>query len=203
MKLIGMLDSPYVRRVAITLDVLGIPFEHDPLSVFSNSEAFMAVNPLLKAPSFVTDDGVVLMDSELIIGYVSKSVNRADLWPSDLSELAHAQRLTGLALAACEKTVQIIYEYSLRPPEKQYVPWVERITRQLHAAYRALEAEMNDASAWLPGKTPTLADITIAVAWRFTQEKLPGTLLPDTHKRLAAFSQQAEASPSFRAYPYS
>ena len=28
MQLIGMLDSPYVRRTAIALDVLGIPFEH-------------------------------------------------------------------------------------------------------------------------------------------------------------------------------
>ena len=35
MKLIGMLDSPYVRRVAISLRRLGIAFEHEPLSVFS------------------------------------------------------------------------------------------------------------------------------------------------------------------------
>lgn len=35
MKLIGMLDSPYVRRVAISLDVMGVPLEHSALSVFS------------------------------------------------------------------------------------------------------------------------------------------------------------------------
>ncbi|MDF7078947.1 glutathione S-transferase N-terminal domain-containing protein, partial [Escherichia coli] len=28
MKLIGMLDSPYVRRTAISLKLLGLPFEH-------------------------------------------------------------------------------------------------------------------------------------------------------------------------------
>ena len=38
MRLIGMLDSPYVRRVAIALRLLEIPFEHDPLSVFSTFE---------------------------------------------------------------------------------------------------------------------------------------------------------------------
>ncbi len=34
MQLIGMLDSPYVRRVAISLRLLGLPFEHRPISVF-------------------------------------------------------------------------------------------------------------------------------------------------------------------------
>ncbi|WP_048911026.1 glutathione S-transferase N-terminal domain-containing protein, partial [Burkholderia mallei] len=28
MKLIGMLDSPFVRRVAISAKLLGLPFEH-------------------------------------------------------------------------------------------------------------------------------------------------------------------------------
>ena len=36
MVLIGMLDSPYVRRVAICMKVLGIDFEHRPLSVFAD-----------------------------------------------------------------------------------------------------------------------------------------------------------------------
>ena len=40
MKLIGMLDSPYVRRVAITLKRLDIPFEHEALSVFRTFEQF-------------------------------------------------------------------------------------------------------------------------------------------------------------------
>jgi len=45
MRLIGMLDSPYVRRVAVTLRLLGIPFEHHPLSVFSTYEQFRLINP--------------------------------------------------------------------------------------------------------------------------------------------------------------
>lgn len=35
MLLIGMLDSPYVRRVAISLQLLGLNFEHRSISVFS------------------------------------------------------------------------------------------------------------------------------------------------------------------------
>ena len=45
MKLVGMLDSPYVRRVAISLDLYGVDFEHQPLSVFSTYEQFASINP--------------------------------------------------------------------------------------------------------------------------------------------------------------
>ena len=38
MQLIGMLDSPYVRRTAISLRLLGVPFEHRSISVFSTFE---------------------------------------------------------------------------------------------------------------------------------------------------------------------
>ncbi|VTM21247.1 glutathione S-transferase [Pseudomonas aeruginosa] len=70
MQLIGMLDSPFVRRVAIALRLLDLPYEHRPLSVFRNFEAFSLFNPMVKAPSLVLDDGTVLMDSSLILDYL-------------------------------------------------------------------------------------------------------------------------------------
>ena len=38
MQLIGMLDSPYVRRVAVSLKVLGLAFDLDQVSVFRQFE---------------------------------------------------------------------------------------------------------------------------------------------------------------------
>lgn len=70
MQLIGMLDSPFVRRVAIALRLLDLPYEHRPLSVFRNFEAFSLFNPMVKAPTLVLDDGTVLMDSSLILDYL-------------------------------------------------------------------------------------------------------------------------------------
>ena len=40
LQLIGMLDSPYVRRTAITLHLLGIPFASKSISVFRGIEEF-------------------------------------------------------------------------------------------------------------------------------------------------------------------
>ncbi|ERO64370.1 hypothetical protein P308_24210 [Pseudomonas piscis] len=123
MKLIGMLDSPYVRRVAISLDLLGIKFEHEPLSVFSTFEAFSRINPVVKAPTLVLDDGSVLLDSTLIIDYFETlSAPASKLLPAQPQALAQALRTLGLALAACEKTVQIVYEHNLRPAEKLHQP---------------------------------------------------------------------------------
>src|SRR5207237_6777612 len=62
MQLIGMLDSPYVRRVAVSLQLLGVRFQHQSLSVFRTYTEFQKINPVVKAPTVVCDDGTVLMD---------------------------------------------------------------------------------------------------------------------------------------------
>ncbi len=51
MRLIGMLDSPYVRRVAISLKLMGFDFELSQLSVFRNFDEFKAISPVVKAPT--------------------------------------------------------------------------------------------------------------------------------------------------------
>ena len=43
MRLIGMLDSPYVRRTAISLRMMGFDFELSQLSVFRNYDEFQAI----------------------------------------------------------------------------------------------------------------------------------------------------------------
>lgn len=68
-KLIGMMDSPYVRRVAVSLELYGVAFESQPLSVFSTFEEFSRINPAVKAPTLVLENGTRLMDSSLILNY--------------------------------------------------------------------------------------------------------------------------------------
>lgn len=202
MRLIGMLDSPYVRRVAISLKLMGLEFAHESISVFGGYDAFAAINPVVKAPTLVTDDGVVLMDSSLILEHAERLVPpERRLAPADLAAHARAQRIVGLALAACEKSVQIIYEHNLRPVEKQHAPWLDRVHGQLRAAFRLLEAEVAGADPWLFESRPLQADISAAVAWRFTSETLPGVV--SGAQALAALSARAEATAAFGAFPYS
>src|SRR5271154_6212483 len=71
MQLIGMLDSPYVRRVAIALIVAGTPFKHRPISLFRHIDQFSKLNQGLKAPTLVADEGTALMDSSVILDYLA------------------------------------------------------------------------------------------------------------------------------------
>ena len=202
MRLIGMLDSPYVRRVAVSLHLLDLPFDHEPLSVFRHFDAFAAINPVVKAPTLVTDGGVVLMDSSLILDHLDRLVPPGRrLVPDDADAHARNQRLAGLALAACEKTVQLVYEFNLRPAEKQHQPWIDRVAGQLRTAYRLLDAEIGRDGGWLFADRPLQADVSVAVAWRFTQDVLADRIAAADHPALQAFSARAEASAPFLACP--
>ncbi|HEY9237396.1 MAG TPA: glutathione S-transferase family protein, partial [Burkholderiaceae bacterium] len=175
MQLIGMLDSPYVRRVAVSLQLLGLPFEHRSVSVFRGYAQFEAINPVVKAPTLVCDDGTVLMDSTLILDYAEALAAPAQrrLMPSDLTARRHALRVLGLALAACEKCVQIVYEHGVRPAEKLHQPWVDRITRQLRTACDLLEAELAHRPLAATSDTIDQAGATTAVVWTFIQAVRP------------------------------
>ena len=202
MQLIGMLDSPYVRRAAISLRLLGLPFEHRPISVFRQYDEFAAINPVVRAPSLVCDDGEVLMDSTLIIEYAERlAAPRASLVPRGAREAQHDLRLTGLALAACEKAVQIVYETTLRPAEKQHAWWLDRVRGQLGAALATLEAELARAPLAVGRDAITQAGVTVAVVWEFTQAMLPDTVAASAHPALVAHGAAAEALPEFRSLP--
>jgi glutathione S-transferase len=200
MQLIGMLDSPFVRRVAISLAMYGIPYDHRALSVFRHVDEFSKTNPAIKAPTLIVDDGTILIDSTLILEYLErKAAPERRLMPEDLGARAKALHLIGFALAACEKTMHDVYENMLRPEEKRHEPWLERVQRQLHGAYGQLEAALaaHKGGGWLLGERMMQPDITVAIAWRFTQYILPGVVDPARYPALAAFSARADALPVF------
>ncbi|GJD64150.1 glutathione S-transferase [Methylobacterium frigidaeris] len=198
MRLIGMLDSPYVRRVAISLKMMGLPFEHEPLSVFRDFDAFVSLNPVVKAPTLILDDGEILLDSTLILDALDRIASpELRLSPATQGDFLHSQRLIGLALAACEKSVQIVYEQNLRPAEKQHQPWLDRVERQMLAAYDLLEAEFAGVDGWSFGERPMQADITAAVAWQFTRSVLADKITAGRCPYLHDLSRRAEALPEF------
>ncbi|KPA88136.1 glutathione S-transferase [Pseudomonas sp. RHF3.3-3] len=201
MKLLGMLDSPYVRRVAISLDLLGVEFEHASLSVFSQFDAFAAINPVVKAPTLVLDDGTVLMDSSLIIDYLEASqAHDHGLWPRQPQALASALRTTGLALAACEKAVQLVYERKLRPAEKQHQPWIDRVIGQLVAACRALDQQTASMAQDSSGR-PDQAALSAAVAGSFIELMLPDLIRLEDFPAFHAHTQRLEQTELFKRYP--
>ncbi|MEQ6291662.1 glutathione S-transferase family protein [Vogesella sp. GCM10023246] len=201
MQLIGMLDSPYVRRVAISLRLLDIDYQHLPLSVFRNMPEFRDINPVLKVPTLVCDDGELLMDSSLILDYLERLVPpERRLTPEALPARQHCLHGIGLALAAMEKAVQAFYECQLRPAEARHAPWLARVAEQLNAACLQMEALLQRQPPQLTQLDQ--ATLSIAVAWRFIAERATAQVRLDDYPALCAWSQQAETHPAFLACPF-
>jgi glutathione S-transferase len=201
-----MLDSPFVRRVAITMQMLGIHYQHRPLSIFRSFDEFRTVHPLVKVPTLVCDDGEMLVDSTLIIDYLESLAGpEKTLFPMERSARRTALKQIGEALVGMEKVAQLIYEKKQRPAEVQHAPWIDRLEQQLVSAAGLMEASVEAAieggNDWLAGSKPTQADVSTAVAWDFMQRVTPRTVRLTDHPYLVEFGERAEGLPAFLACP--
>ena len=74
MLLIGMFDSPFVRRVAVSMQLLDIGFEHANWSIGRDFERIRQHSALGRVPTLVLDDGEVLSESAAILDYLDDRV---------------------------------------------------------------------------------------------------------------------------------
>ena len=199
-KLIGMMDSPYVRRVAISLELYGVEFESHPLSVFSSFDAFSRINPAVKAPTLLLDNGIRLMDSSLILAYIEGQASPArKLLPVDPLAQASDLQTLGFILAAGEKAVQNVYEHNLRPAEKQHNPWIERITIQLLAACREWNTLLENRPA---AAVPDQVAVTSTVIWTFIQSMIPHVVHAGDFNHIQSAAELYEAHSAFKKHPF-
>jgi len=202
MKIVGMLDSPFVRRLAITMRMLDLDYEHDSRSVVAGYETFKDVNPLAKVPTLILDDGEMMIESSLIISHLEARAGRS-LMPEGIDDQRRAYQVIAVALLGMEKIAHRIYETKMRPEEYQYQPWLDRILEQIAASFDWLEEAVAgiDGDGWLFGDEISQADVSTAVAWRFLQFSAPGEANPEQRPALVAFGERAEALPEFLACP--
>jgi len=198
MILVGQYDSPYVRRVAVSLRVLGFTYEHDTRSVFGDFDSMRQINPVGRIPSLVLDDGEALIDSVAILDWLDQTVGpeRALLPPGGTAR-RRALRLIALATGAIDKAGASIYERVVRPSARRWLEWLERCRIQAAGALAALAAE-----PWPPAAALDQAQITTACMLRYVQMADPELLPAGRYPALEALSLRCEARPEFQAtYP--
>ncbi len=196
MQLIGMFDSPFVRRVAVSLKLLGLPFEHRNWSVGRDQAQIRHYNPLGRVPTLVLDDGEALADSAAILDYLDQRVGPARaLLPGQGRSRREALQLMALAGGAAEKGVAQIYERIFRPAERQDEAWVQRCAEQTHGALALLDRHCTARDGWLVDARLTQADITVATACSFLHDSLD--LAPTLYPALLAHAARCEALPAF------
>ncbi|MFT3907394.1 MAG: glutathione S-transferase family protein [Steroidobacteraceae bacterium] len=140
MILIGMFDSPFVRRVAVTLKLYGMAFEHRDWSVGRDFDKIRQYNPLGRVPTLVLNDGEALLESSAILDYLNECVgSERSLLPASGAPRRLALRCMAMAAGAAEKAALTVYERAFRPAEKRHEPWVARCTTQARGALDELE----------------------------------------------------------------
>lgn len=197
MILIGQYDSSYVRRVAIAMRLYGLPFEHRPWSVFSDGEKVQALNPLMRVPTLVLDDGDIVADSNSILDYLDGLVPvEKRLLPPAEPARRQALRVVTFATGLADKGVSLFYELRLHETPSDY--FVERCRAQIATVLAALDAERTAQPGDFWFGRITHADIAVACAWRHVGEAHPGLIDPVEYPALAAHCARMEALPVFQ-----
>lgn len=196
MILIGQYDSPFVRRVGIALTLYGMTFEHRPWSVFGDGPRIQALNPLMRVPTLVLDDGFVLTDSHMMLDYLDGLVE-GPMFPRVEPARHRALKRAALAMGLAEKAVALFYERRLH--EVTSPLWVERCRSQIGAVLAALEVERAACPGPWFGVALGHEDVALACALRFASEALPDVLDLGPCPALRAHCEGLEATEVFRA----
>ncbi|MBP6013529.1 MAG: glutathione S-transferase family protein [Alphaproteobacteria bacterium] len=198
MILVGQYDSPFVRRVAVTLHHYGIPFTRNTISVFGDAAAMARINPLTRIPSLVLGSGEVLIDSAAIIDHLDEVAGVArTLTPRAGPARRRVLQLVAAATGCTDKAGAVVYERHFHGPAQVNEDWVARCFGQLSGGLVHLEKQLE--GEWLALERFTQADLTTATMLGYLRLRVPAVDLERDYPRLARLSDRCEAMPIFVA----
>ncbi|HXP96384.1 MAG TPA: glutathione S-transferase family protein [Telmatospirillum sp.] len=196
MILIGRNTSPFVRRVAISLRLLGFSYEQKALSTLNDRDAVRAYNPLGRVPALVLDDGETLIDSTPILDYLDQVAGPEHaLVPAVGAPRRRVLKLVALGLGVAEKTLACYIERNLRPSDKQHQVLLDHFAGQALAGLAALEAVAD--GGWLYGERVSQADVTLVAAMEFLRSSWPDLVPVGRFPKLEGLRDRASALPAF------
>jgi glutathione S-transferase len=160
--LVGQLDSPFVRRVAITMTLYGQPFVLNPLSVYGDFEALCQIHPMGTVPALIDSDGQVHSETDAICAWLDSQASAPLRWPT----LA-AQQAMGWANTMVTKAGELYRMHRGLHGTPPAPEGLARLRIQFNAGLRLL-------TEWLTANEPIEqrpghAEITVVCGLRFVQ----------------------------------
>lgn len=195
MILVGQYDSPFVRRVAISLRVLGFDYRHDTRSVFGDFDAMRQINPLGRIPSLTIDSGETIIDSAAILDWLDQTVGpqRALLSAGGAARRETLHRMA-LATGLVDKCGAATYERLIRPQALRWPDWIDRCRTQARGALGALAA-----SDWPADAPIDQGQISTGCALRYVRMVDPDLFPEGAYPVLDALTARLEARAEFIA----
>ncbi|MEQ9639465.1 MAG: glutathione S-transferase N-terminal domain-containing protein [Alphaproteobacteria bacterium] len=193
MKLYFSPTSPYVRKVRVMAEELGIDLDREPITTLQSLDdsSFGKVNPIHRLPALQLDDGNVLPDSKLICEYLNV-LGGHKMVPAEGAARWHTLKLQTLADGILDAAVPRRAE-TARPPEQQSPTRLAQYVRSITQTLDALEAE---APAFVGVNLGTIA---VACALGYLDFRFADEDWRATRPKLAAWYAEFAERPSMQA----
>ncbi len=129
MKLLYNPPSPYARKVMVVIHEKNLLSQIDlcPVDPWSDPAELLALNPVGKVPTLVTDEGVSLTESLMISEYLDQLGTGPSLGGLAAAGIRDAQVMARAAIAhgVVDAAFNIVLERR-RPAESRSAAWIER-----------------------------------------------------------------------------
>ncbi len=165
----GNIISPYARKVYLTLDWKGVPYESIDVLPHDDSPAFRAASHLGRVPGF-EDERIRVSDSSVICDYLEHKYPEPPLYPGDVAERARALWLEEYADTRLQELLLhgIVMEWMIKPllygqlADEQRVATLlgEELPRELDYLERQVASQ-----PFLVGACLTIADIAVTTTF--------------------------------------
>lgn len=139
----GSPSSPFVRKVRIAIDLLGLAnaIRFDRADTMDPKDSVREQNPLGKIPVLILEDGSPLYDSRVILEWLDDRAGGGRIIPRE-----HAPRFEALQLQATgdgimDAGVLLVYEGRWRPEEKHEQKWVDHQSAKIARTLSLLERQ--------------------------------------------------------------
>jgi glutathione S-transferase len=180
-------------KVRLLLAHLGIEYERQELSVVDRSNrpgVLGDLNPALRVPTLVLDDGRSLGESGAIIWFFGEGTRFV---PDDSFERAQVLQWMFFEQYDHEPAIAVVrfwLAYSGRPRED----FADRLDERVAVGYRALDAmeRQLDGRAWVVGEGMTLADIAL---YAYTHVAHEGGFELDRYPAISAWLERVAGEP--------
>ncbi len=183
--------SPFVRKVLISADLLGLAerIELVPSDTMNPQDDLRSINPLGRVPTLELDDGASLVDSRVICDYLNTFAG-GSLLPADLEARARVHSDVCVADGICEASLLIRYEAMFHEAGHVSPRWID------HQAGKAARA-MAYFETNPPRGAVTLDHVALACALGYRDFRFEGAWRAD-HPRLVAWLDAFKAAvPAF------
>lgn len=198
--LVGQYDSPFTRRVGITLHEYSFDYARDTHSVYSEPDAVRALSPMTRIPALIVDGRHTLVDSSAIVDHLDELVGREHaLAPAQGMARMEVLQLCAMSISITEKIAQIGYERQFHAPEHRSDYWERRCLAQITAGLAQLETAVGNG--WLHRFGFSHADVMAGCMLTFLDDRLRRDIPLRDYPRLSSLRTWCESRASFRLTP--